>query len=222
MAKDKKKVSTVNPMIAVLQNIKASGRVSQADGEPLLAANPQLIEVNVGDLDGNGLAAARLTAAGEAMIGGATAPVAPTAPVAGSPAPAFIAITGFVAPESKRGFAKGERKSKYDFDSMAVGASFFVAKSAGMENPLKTLGSTVSNATNKYRVETTEVREVTRAVRGDDKKAKLDAVGNKIMETVKLPVYNYPRKFIIRGVEAGKVYGQWTAPADGVVIVRSV
>ena len=58
-------------------------------------------------------------------------------------------------------------------------------------------------------------------MRGKDRKAAVDAEGNKEMETVELPVYNFTRKFEIRGIEKGKVYGSWTATDDGALIART-
>lgn len=200
-------------VIKTLQDIAKSGRVSEAVGKPLLAQG--LIRVNTADVDANGLAAAVLTDAAKASM-----PKDAAANAGG--ASQFTLMSGVVLPESKRGFGRVAGPSKYPFDTMETGQSFFVPVSADMPNPLKTLGSTVSNATNKYRVATGQMVEKTRTKRGDGNKAVLDAEGNKVKETVSVPVYNYPRKFTIRSVKAGTVYGPWTAPADGVVIARTV
>jgi hypothetical protein len=110
----------------------------------------------------------------------------------------------------------------YPFDSLEVGQSFFVPVSEKHPDPVKTLGSTVSSANMRYAEETGEHKTVNRAKRGEDRKALLDASGNKIMEQVSIPVYKHTRKFSIRGVEAGKSYGSWIAPATGALIARVV
>ena len=48
----------------------------------------------------------------------------------------------------------------------------------------------------------------------------VDDAGNKVKETVTVPVYKQDRKFSIRPVKAGETYGQWQAPADGALIGR--
>ena len=84
---------------------------------------------------------------------------------------------------------------------------------------MKTLGSTISSANIRYADKIGE-KEVTRAKRGEKNKLVLDANGQKIMETKAVPEYKFNRKFSIRGVEAGKTYGNWTAEANGALIQR--
>jgi hypothetical protein len=106
---------------------------------------------------------------------------------------------------------------------MEVGSSFFSADSEHKKgDALKALGSTVSSQNRKYAEETGEHKSVTRAVRDEHNKAKLDANGKKITETVTLPVLKYNRKFTIRAVVGGQKYGDWTAPANGALIARTV
>lgn len=199
-------------VIAALKAIQASGRVTKDVGEPLIKQG--LIEVNTGDVV-NGAAAARLTPKAEEGLGEKAAGGAPNAGVAAS---AFALISNAIPPESKRGFGREPGPSKYPFEQMSVGQSFFVADEAD-KDAVKTMTSAVANANNKYRVDTGTKETVTRAVR-EGKKAKLDTNGQKIMETVEVPVYDYPRKFIVRGVKAGEKYGEWIAPADGALITR--
>ncbi len=45
--------------------------------------------------------------------------------------------------------------------------------------------------------------------------------GKKVKETVTLPKHNFTRKFEIRVVKAGTLYGQWVAPANGALIART-
>lgn len=200
-------------VVAALQSIKTTGRVTREVGEPLIKQG--LIEVNTGDVvDGN--AAARLTEKGEEGLG---AKASGGAPSASQVASSFALITNAVPPESKRGVGREAGPSKYPFDNMQPGNSFFVGNSAEIENAVKTMTSAVANANNKSRVDTGRKETVQRAER-EGKKAKLDASGNKIMHSVEVPVYEYPRKFIIRGVKQGQKCGDWEAPADGALITR--
>jgi hypothetical protein len=212
MAKEAKVNKTV---LASLKLVQETGRATQAVGEPLVKMG--LIEVNFDDIDENGAAAARLTQKGiDSMPANKNTNAAPTTS-------SFALIDGVVLPESKRGFGRTAGVSKYPFANMNVGQSFFVAN-AEVEggDALKKLTSTVSNMNNKYRTETGDKKEVVRTKRGEGNKAELDENGAKIKETVTVPVYKQDRKFSIRGVKNGVVYGGWTAPADGAVIARTL
>lgn len=220
---NKPKAVKSNVNIDLLKNIDATNNsgsvfyISKDDGLPLLNHDPALIEVNMEMVDGNGNAAARLTDAGKALI--AAAPATNAAAPQADKASAFEIITNAGLPPSRRGGRRRGAPSKYPFDKLEIGRSFFVPKSADHPDPVKTLGSTVSSANLRYAKETGETKEVERAVR-DGRKAKLDANGNKIMEKKIVPVYNYERQFSIRGVEKGKTYGSWVAPDDGALITR--
>ena len=209
MAKEAKVNKSV---LAALALIQSTGRATQAVGEPLVKMG--LIEVNTGDVDENGAAAARLTQKGIDSM-----PVAKSAAVAGPSA--FALIDGVVLPESKRGFGRVAGVSKYPFANMNVGQSFFVTNAeVDGGDALKKLTSTVSNMNNKYRTSTGATESKTRTKRGPGNKAVLDEAGNKVKETATVPVYTQDRKFSIRGVKAGTVYGSWTATADGAIIAR--
>ncbi|HNA21767.1 MAG TPA: hypothetical protein PLN40_10200 [Agitococcus sp.] len=194
----------------------ASGAVthiSKDDGLPLLEHNPQLIEVNTNMLDDAGNAAVRLTDAGKKMINGNdTSPVVSDAK--------YAVISNAVLPASKRGGGKGGAPVVYPFDSLEIGQSFFVPVSDKHKDPVKTLGSTVSSANMRYAIDTGETKTVTRTKRGEKNRAVLDENGEKVKETVEVPVYKYTRRFSIRPVEAGKTYGNWVAPANGALIAR--
>lgn len=208
--KSKNKIDT-----ALLAGI-ASGAVthiSKDDGLPLFEHNPQLIEVNTNMLDNAGNAAVRLTDAGKKMINGNdTAPVVSDAK--------YAVISDAVLPASKRGGGKGGAPVVYPFDSLEIGQSFFVPVSDKHKDPVKTLGSTVSSANMRYAIDTGETKTVTRTKRGEKNRAVVDANGEKVQETVEVPVYKYTRRFSIRPVEAGKTYGNWIAPANGALIAR--
>lgn len=218
MAKKSKVVASAYNMTllaAINTAVNAGGNyyVSEPDGLPLVNANPPLIEVNTGMLDAAGNAAARLTDAGKALLAASANPA-----VAEQPSP-FAIITGAALPESKRGNRAGA-PTIYPFEQLQIGQSFFVPASEKTPEPVKTLGSTVSSANHRYAVDTGTTKTVTRTKRGEKNKAVLDAAGNKVKETVEAPVYKYSRKFTIRAVEAGKKYGEWTAPSDGALIAR--
>lgn len=202
-------------VLAALSAIIASGTVTSDVGKPLVRDG--LIEVHPDDMAGNvEPARAKLTQKG---IDGM--PKAPAPAGAVSTPSNFAIIDGVVLPPSKRGAGRVAGPPKYPFADLLPGKSFFVPVSEAVPNPLKTLGSAVVNATNKYRVDTGKTEEVERTVR-EGKKAKLDATGNKIKEKATVPVYEYPRKFAIRAVKAGDQLGSWKAEADGVIISRTV
>lgn len=198
--------------------------VSQVQGQPMLAHNPALIEINPAMLDpADGTkVACRATADATAYL------AAGSAPAAVEPSK-YTVLTGVALPEAKkRGNTSGSgAPTKYPFETMEVGSVFFSANSEHKKgDAVKALGSTVSSQNNKYSTPVMEngvakTKEVTRAVR-DKKthKAVLGADGKKVTETVNLPVKEYTRKFTIRPVEAGFASGGWTAPEAGALIGR--
>ena len=194
--------------------------VTVVDGKSLLDA--KLIEVNTeltNPADANEVAC-RSTDAGKAAAAGNGAQAAPKSH--GN----YAIITGAaLPPPKKRGNSSGSgAPTKYPFADLPVGGSFFSANTEHAKgDAVKALGSTVSAQNDKYSENTSEMKTVTRAVRDKQtKKAKLDDQGNKITETVQLPVKKYNRKFTIRPVVGGEKYGEWVAPADGALIARTV
>lgn len=209
-----------NVNVEILKAIAASTDtfyISKDDGLPLLNAN--LIEVNGEMLDANGNAAARLTEAGQALLDKSASNAAPGVTTDAPKASAYGIITNAVLPASKRGGKGGGAPTQYPFADLPVDGSFFVPVSEKHPDPVKTLGSTVSSANMRFAVDTGEKKTVKRAKR-DGRKALRDAAGNKIVESVEVPVYKFERKFSIRGVEKGKQYGEWVAPEDGALIAR--
>lgn len=195
------------------------GYVSQVQGQSMLAHNPPLIEVNTAMLDANGNAACRALPAAvdylAANTGGEAAPASNYAVISNAALP----------PPKKRGNTEGSgAPTKYPFATLEVGQSFFSPNSEHKKlDAVKGLGSTVSAQNDKYSEPTGEVKTVTRAVRDKvTKKAQLGPDGKKVTETVELPVKKYNRKFTIRPVVGGQKYGEWTAPADGALIARTV
>ena len=217
MAKNPK---TVNPplnlellgVIVAATNAGAFQYVSQADGQPLLDAG--LIEINTGMVNDKGEAAARSTEKGNEMVNGGSNETATQSPASSG----FALITNAEPPKVTR---KGGQKAKYPFEQMEIGNSFFVGNSQAKDGDAKsTLDATVANWNEKYKEPTGETKTVTRVVRGKDRKTVFNADGSKQMETVTIPVKKSLRKFIARSVEAGKVYGGFTAPENGVLVSR--
>ena len=198
------------------------GYVSQVQGQPMLAHNPPLIEVNTAMLDGNGNAACRALPAAKDYLAANSNGASVNTPTTSN----YAVITNAVLPEAKkRGNISGSgAPTKYPFATLEVGQTFFSANSEHKKgDAVKGLGSTVSAQNDKYAEPTGEMKTVTRAVRDKTtKKAQLDANGNKVTETVQLPVKKYNRKFTIRPVVGGQTYGGWQAPADGALIGRTI
>lgn len=202
----------------------ASGHVTQVTKEQAFAAGlqsqPPLIEVGGVDMQ-TGTAPVRVTEAGAMFLTAGANPVN-EAPKANG-VDIYDIIDNAELPASKRGtgLRGGGAPVKYPFDKLEVGKSFFVPVSVKLPNPVKTLGSTVSSANMRYAVETGATKTVERSKRAKGNKLELDAQGNKIIEKKEVPVYKFTRKFEIRGVEAGKAYGGWVAPANGALIART-
>ena len=195
--------------------------VSPMASQPMTSHNPPLVEVNTAmvDPEDNTKFATRATPHAEVHL--ASLAAAPAAAAGETSAPKFEILTGATLPPSKkRGGSSAGAPTIYPFADLPIGGSFFVPGTEKHPDPVKTLGSTVSAQNRKYAIETGQFKTVTRAKRDEKNKALLDAAGNKITETVSLPVLKYERKFVIRGVKAGEVYGAFTAPVDGALIFR--
>ena len=212
----KKNKSAVNDNLLLAIGAGEVTHVSRNDGMPLVQAG--LVEVNTDILDDNGNAAVRLTDKGKAMINGVSeiASDVATASVAGK----YDIISDAVLPATKRKGGGGGAPVVYPFDSLEIGQSFFVPVSEKHKDPVKTLGSTVSSANMRYAVNTGETKTVERTKRGPKNRAVLDANGEKVRETVEVPVYRHTRRFSIRPVVAGQTYGNWVAPANGALVAR--
>ncbi len=186
------------------------------DAEVLLLHNPPLIEINLQEIDPSDKSKVqvRVTTAGAALLTANENPV-------NERKNTMFEILGdeVVLPPVKRGGGGGGAPTKYPFDQLEVGGKFFVPATAKLPNPLKTLGSTISTAQHRYAKQVGE-KTVERSKRGKKNRLVLDDNGHKIMEAKTVAVYEFPRKFTIRGVQAGVTYGSWKAPADGALIAR--
>lgn len=197
------KATQVNVAVltAIASGPEGVGRVSQADGIPLV--NAGLIEVDTTNVeDGNALA--RVTDAGKNYLSNLNTNTNKEKPMYG-------VMTGFVPPPSMRGNRKGAgAPTIYPFATMEVGQSFFVSNT-DKADAAKKLGSTVSqfNMKNRTATDQTETKEVTNRK-------------TKEKETKVVPIYKQDKKFVLRAVKAGETYGEWKAPESGAVIFREM
>ncbi len=204
-----------------IANATAAGTafyVTSAEGLPLVQAG--LVEVNGSDVDPSDAnkRGVKITDKGVAALNGSATPAAASTKYA-------VQSGGIELPKIKRGFQKGQggsgAPSKYPFDTMEVGAYFFVPDSDVKNgDAAKTLGSAAGSANQRYAVGTGVKKTVERAKRGADHKAVKGPDGKNVMETVEVEEKTFQRKYTVRPVEAGKQYGNFTAPADGAVVVR--
>ena len=216
-----KKASTVDVNFLASFHAAPEGikYVTQDEAMPFVSHVPALIEVNpaLADPDNPNARAARLSEAGKARV--AEHAVA-AKPVSNGAAPmAFGIITGAILPVSKRGNRGGGAPTKYPFDGMEPGQSFFVPSSPTYD-PVKKLQSTVSSANARYAEDTGQVVERVRTKRGPGNKKVTNPDGTSVKETVSVAVMKHTRKYTIRAVKGGVAYGEWTAPADGALIGR--
>lgn len=194
--------------------------VSQADALPFMQHTPPLIAVNPNEADPNDATkrAARVTEDGVKHL------VAGEIDHVEKPTSQFSVLSGgFVRPKIKRGggFGKGA-PTKYPFDTMEPGQFFFVANSATTSgNAHKTMNSAVGSANQRYSEDTAETKTVTRTERDEHNKAIKGPDGKNVKETVTIHVKKFTKKFVVTPVEAGKQYGDFTAPANGAVVSRS-
>lgn len=135
-----------------------------------------LVEVNVELTDEEGNAATRATEKGINFVKSTSEVQNTKGSEQNMEAKAeFVIESGIEIPKTQRGGGAGN--SKYPFDKLEVGQSFFVAKES------KTLGGTVSSANKRYAKETGEMRT--------------NRKGNQVAATVQ------ERMFVARAVEGG-------------------
>lgn len=200
--------------------------ISEADAAPMLNyAGGALIQVNTAFKDAEGKMAAQSTPAGTALVNGASATPPVTAGTAGDTsgaAPGAAAKRSFAIAAVELGErvrrARGPAEAVYPFADLPEPTpeqsnrkqwpSFFVPVSDKMPDPIKSMTSTVAGAMKRFGKKTGE-KEVTRAKRGSGRGAKaiLDDHGKKIMEVVKVPTYEYDRKFEIFPIADGAPWG---------------
>jgi hypothetical protein len=208
-------------VLRAISNATAAGSmfyVSAAEGKPLVQKSYIEVDSSQTDPSDSTKIAARITAAGQEALTAAGQSNEHTKPVSAY----SVETGGFVAPKVKRGGGGGKgAPSKYNFDTMEVGAFFFVPNTDVKGNDaVKTVGSAVGAANQKYSEPTGETKEVTRAKRDEKNRAIKGADGKNVTETVTVDVKRLLRHYKVSRVENGKQYGSWTAPADGAVVFR--
>lgn len=213
-------------LLKAVANATAANAVvylSQSDAMPLMQHKLITVDPNVADPNDASKRAAKLTDEGAKYLASGGIEQEKTSQFS-------VLSGGFERPKSKRvgGFGKGA-PAKYPFDTMGAGDFFFVANSAvSSGDAVKTMASAVGSANQRYAEDVKDengnvkTKQVTRAKRGPDNKAIKGEDGKNIKETVTVSEKNFTRKFLVSPVEAGKVYGQFTAPANGAVVSRSV
>lgn len=145
-----------------------SGMLYVAESETTKLVELGLVEINVTMTDEDGNVATRATEEGMSTMNQTTENASTEATETKS-APAFELETGVALPTVRRG---GRGANIYPFDDMEVGHSFHVPVSEDKPNPAKSLASTVSSATARYKDESGEVTRkfVVRSVGAEDPK----------------------------------------------------
>lgn len=213
-------------LLRAIANASAANTVVYVDapnGKPLLDAG--YITVDMNNKDAEGKIAATITDAGVTFLNGQG--VQQPAGKSVSHASFQVQTAKIELPKIKRGGSHGGAPTKYPFDTLEVGQFFFVANSAvDKGDAVKTLGSAAGAANQRYSEPVVEngvvkMKQVTRAKRGEGNKAIKDpATGKNVTETVMVEEKRQTRHFAVRPVKAGVQYGEFTAPADGAVVVR--
>lgn len=218
----KKLTKAASNLLLAIANATKNNEVYYVTKEEAESIGPDYIEVNTGMIQ-DGKAASRATPAGIEMSNKAMKNDKKSDEGnSGAPASQFAMIGGIELPKSKRGGGGGGAPSKYPFDQLEVGISFFVPVTEKQPEPWKSMQSSVAAANHKYSEGTGEFETVERTKRGKGNKAELDAAGNKIKETKQVEKRKPIRKFVIRQIEKGKNYGGWVAPESGAVIQRTL
>ena len=215
-------------LLRAIANADAAGATfyaTQAEGMPLVQAQYAVVngaEVDPNDGNKRGMHITEAGAKYLAEANGGALPQAHTKPVS-----AYAVIgAGIELPKVKRGFQKGQggggAPSKYPFDTMDVGSSFFVPNTDVKNgDAVKTLGSAAGSANQRFAKPTGEKETIQRAKRGADHKAVKGPDGKNVMETVEREKHEFTRKFVVRPVTASQVLGNWTAPANGAIVQRT-
>jgi hypothetical protein len=146
------RAKALRTLLAIAAGAANGVYLSEKDIALVNGSEPTLFETNPTIKDAAGNVAIRVTAAGataatEMQAEAAAKPAAAVEAVAS----AFLIEDGFAVPPKKKGGARG---NKYPFDAMQVGQSFFVAATEAKPNPSKSLASTISSATKRYKDQT--------------------------------------------------------------------
>lgn len=151
----KKYAKLLGLIVAGMATPSACGFISEKDADELVSANGSLVEVNKEVKDASQNVAVRLTASGQAAQAAIAAEAATAAPAVAEPKQEFVIESGVPVPEINRGGRVGA--TKYPFEKLEIGQSFFVLATEKTPNPAKSLASTVNSANKRYKT-TTPVR----------------------------------------------------------------
>lgn len=186
--------------------------VAEAHYRPLVQAG--YVEINDTIKNDKGEVATRATQAGVEAFGAAQSAAGNTQAQTPASGPAVAASTFTLTadvplPVSKRG--GGRQGTKYPFDTMEVGQSFFVPNTADKPNMAKSFASTASSATARTAVQngTKQVQD-----KDDEGNVKKDAQGNPIM--VEVPNMVPQKRFEVRAVADGAPWGHAGVAGAGV------
>jgi len=170
MARAKKPTKKELDLLAAIVEATASeaGMLFASEKESAKLVELGLVEINVTITDDAGNVATRATQEGVNAMSKTNETASPEATetkAAGS----FELESGIALPTVRRG---GRGANIYPFDEMDVGQSFHVPVSEDKPNPAKSLASTVSSATARYKDESGEVTRkfVVRSVGAEDPK----------------------------------------------------
>lgn len=188
-------MTKLGKIVAATQD-EATGFLHMSTKSVQILLDAGLVECNTEMTDAQGNPAVRATQQGIETM---NAP--DTAPAAEAPASAFKIDTGIPVPTIRRA---GSATSKYPFDDLPVGGSFFVPATEEMPNPGKSLASTVSSASKRYATKN-GTRTINR--KADEALAQERGVEVGTLVPVEVDAYDYERKFIVRSVEENGVSG---------------
>jgi hypothetical protein len=136
---------------ATVDATKGFETILKTQFDKMYAADSTLLEGNAASITGDGDKATIQVRATTAGVQAVTA-APPIVDVVRAPIVKgnFQIESGMPVPEIRRG---GDRTNAYPFEQLEIGQSFFVPNTVEVPNPAKTLGSTVSSATRRYKTE---------------------------------------------------------------------
>lgn len=188
-------LTKLGKIVAATQD-EATGFVHMSVKSVQILLDAGLVECNNEITDAQGNPAVRATPEGITTMN----TPADTA-AAEAPASAFAIDTGIPVPTIRRA---GSATSKYPFDDLPIGGSFFVPATEDMPNPGKSLASTVSSASKRYATKN-GTRTINRKANAEQAAALGVEVGTLV--PVEVDAYDYERKFIVRSVEENGAAG---------------
>lgn len=187
-------------IVAATQN-PDTGYVHMSEKSVKVLLDAGMVECNTEMTDAQGNPAVRATPEGIETMN-TTPDNAASEATAAAPQTEFV-IEDVPLPNITRG---GTSASKYPFDTLEIGQSFFVPATEDMPNPGKSLASTVSSASKRYATKN-GTRTINR--KADEALAAERGVEVGAMVEVEVDAYDYARKFKVRTIkdDAGNITG---------------